>query len=138
MNRAHRVLQGKKEMEEHDRQLTHAIETKHTVQLGGAAGLERGWACCYAVFCGENNVSSYVGTEPQLRSELGNRLAALSAAAGLAPMGVVAYHEVRYIPKPPYCALISLSSLFLKCAHSEASLLRADQSFFFISQVRTF
>lgn len=64
-----------------------AVAQAFVVQLGGGDGAGRGWGRCLAVRVGPELSS--------LRSQLGNELAAASAAQGLRAMAVVAYLEVR-------------------------------------------
>ena len=82
--------QGEMEMQRQDRLIAKAMEDAYTVQLGGAHGAAQGWGRALAV-----HLDTHQPDVVKLRSELGNRLADASAAAGLAAMGVIAYIEVR-------------------------------------------
>lgn len=84
------IGRGQAAMSEQEATLDVAMAHRHRVQLGGAAGAQRGWGQCLAVFAGDTAQSDAVAS---LRSTLGNRLAELSESEGLAPVGVVAYDE---------------------------------------------
>ena len=84
------LVQGQVELQRQEQLLSKALDWTITVQLGGAYGAAQGWGRALAVHL-ESSQPDLV----KLRSELGNRLADASAAAGLVPMGVVAYVEVR-------------------------------------------
>jgi hypothetical protein len=83
------VVQGKVELQRQEELLIKALEHTCTMQLGGAHGAAQGWGRALAV-----HIQTHQPDLVKLRSELGNRLAEASAAAGLVPMGVVAYVEV--------------------------------------------
>lgn len=68
--------------------MSEAVSASKPYQLGGAEGLVRGWG--RAMGC---EVS---GDLVIYRSRLGNSLAEHSKARGLAPVGLVAYNEVRF------------------------------------------
>lgn len=75
---------------EQQRMMKKAVAQAFPVDLGGAAGAERGWGRCLAVRIGPE-MSKLIA----LRSELGNALATESQRRGLRGMAVVAYGEVR-------------------------------------------
>lgn len=72
---------------EQQRLVQEAVGQAFVVNVGGAAGAERGWGRCLAVRVGAQLAS--------LRSQLGNALAEESRRQGLRAMAVVAYIEVR-------------------------------------------
>ncbi|PSC71276.1 DHHA1 domain [Micractinium conductrix] len=79
------IARGKPILEGQARLVAGAVAQAFVVQLGGGDGAGRGWGRCLAVRVGPELSS--------LRSQLGNELAAASAAQGLRAMAVVAYLE---------------------------------------------
>ena len=79
-------IQGQEVLDEQDRQIRAALQTAFTVQLGGAEGSQQHWGRCLAV-----QVDSKLS---QIRSSLGNALAAAPKADNLKAIAVVAYAEV--------------------------------------------
>ncbi|KAK9827608.1 hypothetical protein WJX81_005786 [Elliptochloris bilobata] len=84
------IEQGRAALEQEGRLIAAALDAAFRVDLGGAAGRAVGWGSCLVVHAEGDVVAS--GT----RSALGNALAERSAAAGLRPIGVVAYHEAGW------------------------------------------
>lgn len=74
-------------LEEQGRQIAAAVGAARELRLGGSLGAARGWG--HALGC------TVSGDLIKWRSALGNALAQRSAELGLAPVGVVAYVEVR-------------------------------------------
>ena len=65
--------------------IANIIATSFSIQLGGAQGEAQGWGKCLAAR-GDSAID--------LRSQIGNALAARSQAAGLRAFGAVVYIEV--------------------------------------------
>lgn len=80
------------------------------LQLGGAQGITQGWPTCLGCVV----TGDLIGW----RSSLGNQLAEASKAKGLAPVGVVAYVEVRpaHQQAGACCSAVSTQLALLSCA----------------------
>ncbi len=76
--------QGRDVLAEQERLVSLIVSASFEMQLGGAAGAAKGWGMCLAV---------HADRAPELRSHIGNALAAKSRDAGLRPIGAVLYVE---------------------------------------------
>jgi oligoribonuclease NrnB/cAMP/cGMP phosphodiesterase (DHH superfamily) len=76
---------GTVELERQNKLIASAVERAHVVNLGGKKGEAAGWGQALAVFVD--------GELVQIRSPLGNALAAESSARGLRTMAAVVYKE---------------------------------------------
>jgi len=85
----HAIAEGERALEEQERRVDACLATSFVVQLGGESGKSRGWGQCLAL----------MGDGPEeLRSDIGNKLASKSAAQGLRPSSVFAYHVAELGP----------------------------------------
>eukprot|EP00877_Chromochloris_zofingiensis_P003310 jgi/Chrzof1/12980/Cz07g15050.t1 len=79
------ITKGQAALQYQEELIDAALKTAVTLQLGGEAGIDKGWGECLGCVV-EGDLIGF-------RSTLGNVLAAKSQEAGLCPAGVVAYHE---------------------------------------------
>ena len=79
------IVQGKVAQAEIDKKIAKALAGSQIVRLGGQ---QKDFGRCLAVLAGETDLS-------QIRSQLGNSLAAKSGEEGLRSIGLIAYREVR-------------------------------------------
>jgi hypothetical protein len=99
---------------EQEKVIAGIIARSYELQLGGAEGKARGWGTCLA---------TRGDSAPDLRSQIGNALAAKSQAAGHRAIGAVIYLEVTAecpLVSAPKCALtmsrhLKLSVYVLQC-----------------------
>jgi hypothetical protein len=82
------VVQGAQLLEQEDKLICGLLSSAFQVQLGGQSGKRQGFGHALAVHLIDSKLAKH-------RSELGNRLAEHAEMAGLEPIGVVAYVEVR-------------------------------------------
>lgn len=89
------MIQGLPILEEEESMLRQQLENSFRVSL---VGPRQHWGTALAIRTNDQRVI-------QKRSELGNRLALASKSAGHAPVGVIAYDQVRCILQPVHeCA----------------------------------
>ncbi|KAF8057109.1 ccp1 [Scenedesmus sp. PABB004] len=96
------IAQGREVLARQEVLIAEALARAAPHQLGGAAGLTRGWGTCLGV--------GVAGEVAKWRSALGNRLAARSAELGLTPVGLVAYTEAE-MPRKDSHIKVSLRSV---------------------------
>ena len=113
------VVQGRQALQEQDEAVQAAASSAFEVQLGGSDGRSRGWRTCLAARADDLS---------HLRSQLGHVLASQSSAQGLAPMGLVAYIEVRWRSRRPDLPELKIGVAMLTANLAEqAELGRADR-----------
>lgn len=78
-------LQGRQCIAKQEKLVANIIATSFSIQLGGTQGEAQGWGKCLA---------ARADSAIDLRSQIGNALAAKSQAAGLHAIGAVIYIEV--------------------------------------------
>ena len=81
------LMQGKIAQAEIDRKIGKALLGAKIIRLGGR---QKSFGRCLAILAGETDLS-------QIRSQLGNALAAKSGKEGLRSIGLIAYREVRFL-----------------------------------------